>query len=134
MVSAIKNETLNFYTTMAESAGFSLAGLGLRPMASFRALKACVPAHQLHSQPRTQRHSPVTAPITTTTEPIAIVATPESDETIIMATTFGTGTRSVINAFGTGGATRFAAPDTSWLGARGRGWPRRATLAALYVP
>ena len=43
VVSAIKNETLNFYTTLAESAGFSLAGLGLRPMASFRALKACVP-------------------------------------------------------------------------------------------
>lgn len=43
VVSAIKNETLNFYKTMAESAGFTLAGLGLRPMASFRVLKTCVP-------------------------------------------------------------------------------------------
>ena len=43
VVSAIKNETLEFYKTIAESAGFSLAGLGLRPMASFRVLKTCVP-------------------------------------------------------------------------------------------
>ena len=43
VVSAIKNETLNYYKTIAESAGFALAGLGLRPMASYRALKACVP-------------------------------------------------------------------------------------------
>ena len=43
VVSAIKNETLNYYKTIAEFAGFALAGLGLRPMASYRALKACVP-------------------------------------------------------------------------------------------
>jgi len=43
VVSAIKTETLNYYKTVAESAGFALAGLGLRPMASYRALKACVP-------------------------------------------------------------------------------------------
>ncbi|MEE2615456.1 MAG: pilus assembly protein PilM [Verrucomicrobiota bacterium] len=43
VVSAIKNETLGFYKTIAESAGFTLAGLGLRPMASFRVLKTCVP-------------------------------------------------------------------------------------------
>jgi len=43
VVSAIKNETLDFYKTIAKSAGFTLAGLGLRPMASFRVLKTCVP-------------------------------------------------------------------------------------------
>ena len=43
VVSAIKNETLNFYKKMVESAGFNLAGLGLRPMASFRVLKTCAP-------------------------------------------------------------------------------------------
>tara|TARA_B100000676_G_C18052255_1_gene831990 strand:+ start:274 stop:1971 length:1698 start_codon:yes stop_codon:yes gene_type:complete len=43
VVSAIKNETLDYYKTVAESAGFTLAGLGLRPMASYRALNACVP-------------------------------------------------------------------------------------------
>ena len=44
VVSAIKNETLIFYQTIVESAGFTLAGLGLRPMASFRVLKTCVPS------------------------------------------------------------------------------------------
>jgi len=46
VVSAIKNETLTYYKTVAESAGFPLAGLGLRPMASYRALTACVPQLQ----------------------------------------------------------------------------------------
>jgi len=43
VVAAVRQETVNRYLTIAESAGLTLTGLGLRPLASFRALKACVP-------------------------------------------------------------------------------------------
>ena len=43
VVAAVRRETVNRYLTITESAGLTLTGLGLRPLASFRALKACVP-------------------------------------------------------------------------------------------
>ena len=43
VVAAVRRDTVTHYQTIAESAGLKLTGLGLRPMASFRALKACVP-------------------------------------------------------------------------------------------
>lgn len=43
VVAAVRRETVNHYQAIAEAAGLTLAGLGLRPLASFRALKACVP-------------------------------------------------------------------------------------------
>ena len=42
VVAAVRNNTVNRYRAIAKSAGLTLAGLGLRPFASFRALKACV--------------------------------------------------------------------------------------------
>ncbi|MDP6679449.1 MAG: pilus assembly protein PilM [Verrucomicrobiota bacterium] len=43
VVAAVRRNTVNRYLTITESAGLTLTGLGLRPLASFRALKACVP-------------------------------------------------------------------------------------------
>ena len=43
VVAAVRRDTVNRYLTITESAGLTLTGLGLRPLASFRALKACVP-------------------------------------------------------------------------------------------
>ena len=40
VVAAVRRETVNRYLTITESAGLTLTGLGLRPLASFRALKA----------------------------------------------------------------------------------------------
>ncbi len=42
VVAAVRRDTVNRYRAIAQSAGLTLAGLGLRPLASFRALKACV--------------------------------------------------------------------------------------------
>ncbi len=43
VVAAVHRDTVNRYRTIAEAGGLTLTGLGLRPLASFRALKACVP-------------------------------------------------------------------------------------------
>lgn len=43
VVAAVRRETVNHYQAIAEAAGLTLTGLALRPLASFRALKACVP-------------------------------------------------------------------------------------------
>ena len=43
VVAAVRRNTVNRYLTITESAGLTLTGLGLRPLASFRALKTCVP-------------------------------------------------------------------------------------------
>ena len=43
VVAAVRRDTVNRYLTITESAGLTLTGLGLRPLASFRALNACVP-------------------------------------------------------------------------------------------
>ena len=43
VVAAVRRATVNRYLTITESAGLKLTGLGLRPLASFRALNACVP-------------------------------------------------------------------------------------------
>ena len=43
VVAAVRRDTVNRYRTIAEAGGLTLTGLGLRPLASFRALKACVP-------------------------------------------------------------------------------------------
>ena len=43
VVVAVRRETVNHYQAIAEAAGLTLTGLALRPLASFRALKACVP-------------------------------------------------------------------------------------------
>ncbi|MDB4619239.1 pilus assembly protein PilM [bacterium] len=43
VVAAVRRDTVNRYLTITESAGLKLTGLGLRPLASFRALNACVP-------------------------------------------------------------------------------------------
>ena len=43
VVAAMRRETVNHYQAIAEAAGLTLTGLALRPLASFRALKACVP-------------------------------------------------------------------------------------------
>ncbi|MBC8242876.1 MAG: pilus assembly protein PilM [Verrucomicrobia bacterium] len=43
VVAAVRRDTVNRYLTITESAGLTLTGLGLRPLASFRALDACVP-------------------------------------------------------------------------------------------
>ena len=43
VVAAVRRETVHHYQAIAEAAGLTLTGLALRPLASFRALKACVP-------------------------------------------------------------------------------------------
>ena len=42
VVAAVRKDTVNRYRAIAKSAGLTLTGLGLRPLASFRTLKACV--------------------------------------------------------------------------------------------
>ena len=42
VVAAVRKDTVNRYRTIAKSAGLTLTGLGLRPLASFRTLKSSI--------------------------------------------------------------------------------------------